>query len=141
MGGAGLPLAGGCQCGKVRYEVRGAPLQLYACHCTECRRQSGSAFGMSLQVRRDDLVVTQGEPAVWERGTDAGNRLACWFCPHCGTRLYHENNPSRGWATVKAGTLDTPVDFAGAMHIWTSRALPGVVIPEGAACYPEEPPR
>lgn len=141
LGETGLPLMGGCQCGKVRYAVSGEPLQLYACHCTECRRQSGSAFGMSLQVRRGDLAVTRGQPAAWERGTDAGNRLACWFCPDCGTRLYHENNPSRGWATVKPGSLDAPVDFRAAVHIWTSRALPGVVFPADATTYPEEPPR
>lgn len=135
------PRTGGCQCGTVRYAVTGAPLALYVCHCTECRKQSGSAFGMSLQVHSDDLQVTAGKPRVWERGTDSGNRLACWFCPTCGSRLWHENNPSRGWKTIKAGSLDAAIDMRGAMHIWTSRALPGVVIPADAERYPEEPPR
>jgi hypothetical protein len=39
---------GGCQCGRVRYRVEGEPLTLGICHCTECQRQSGSAFGMSM---------------------------------------------------------------------------------------------
>lgn len=43
---------GGCQCGSVRYEFAGEPLALYVCHCIECRRQSASAFGMSLAVPR-----------------------------------------------------------------------------------------
>ncbi len=36
---------GGCQCGNIRYEVVGTPKQLVVCHCTDCQRQSGSAFG------------------------------------------------------------------------------------------------
>ena len=44
---AGSVQTGGCQCGAVRYEVTGPPIKLYVCHCTECQRQSGSAFGMS----------------------------------------------------------------------------------------------
>ena len=134
------PVSGGCQCGAVRYAIAGAPLALYACHCRECRKQSGSAFGLSLQVRRDDLRLTAGEPRVWERPTDSGGRLACWFCPACGSRLWHEPVPGRGTATVKAGSLDADIDMAGAIHIWTSRALPGVAIPSDAQTWPEEPP-
>jgi hypothetical protein len=42
----------GCQCGAVRYQVEGDPLAVVICLCTECQRQSGSAFGMSFAVRR-----------------------------------------------------------------------------------------
>jgi hypothetical protein len=36
-----LPLTGQCQCGQVRYEIRAEPVAVWACHCTECQRQSG----------------------------------------------------------------------------------------------------
>jgi hypothetical protein len=39
---------GRCQCGAVRYEVLGRPHVIWACHCTICQRQSGSAFGMAV---------------------------------------------------------------------------------------------
>ena len=39
-----LPMTGGCQCGAIRYEIVGFPLFLYTCNCTDCQRQSGSAF-------------------------------------------------------------------------------------------------
>jgi len=52
-----LPLTGGCQCGTVRYQITAAPLAVYVCHCTECQRQSGSAFALSLAVPRDALAV------------------------------------------------------------------------------------
>ncbi len=52
-----LPLQGGCACGAVRYTLKSAPVALFACHCTLCQRQSGSAFGQSLRVRRADLDI------------------------------------------------------------------------------------
>lgn len=36
------PVAGGCQCGQVRYEVRGKLRDVIACHCVQCRRTSGT---------------------------------------------------------------------------------------------------
>lgn len=132
-------LSGGCQCGAIRYRCTGQPLALYACHCNECRKQSGSAFGMSLQVPRESLAVTQGEPRFWTRPTDSGRRLKCAFCDNCGTRVWHEPDPPRGTATIKAGSLDEPVDFSTAIHIWTASRLPGVEIPAGADQVPGEP--
>ena len=41
---------------------------------------------------------------------------------------------------VKGGSLDQPIDLTSAVHLWTSRKLPGVVVPPGAQQYPEEPP-
>ena len=43
---------GGCLCGAVRYELIGVPERLYACHCKECQRQSGSAFDMPYWLKR-----------------------------------------------------------------------------------------
>lgn len=132
---------GGCQCGAVRYEVPDEPHALFACHCLECQKQSASAHGISYIVRRSDLRLTRGKPSSWVRAADSGNRLRCWFCPDCGSRLFHESEPAGDdWASVKGGSLDQPVDFAKAVHIWTARKLPGVVIPPGAKQYPGEPP-
>lgn len=130
---------GGCQCGAVRYESAGAPLALYACHCTECRKQSASAFGMSLLVPRAGFRVTKGQPKVWTRGADSGRHVHCFFCPDCGARLWHEREGIAETVTIKAGSLDEPVDFSTAIHIWTSRKLPGVQIPENPLQFPGEP--
>ena len=52
---------GGCQCGNIRYEIVGTPNALVVCHCTDCQRQSGSAFGMTLPVNEADFRLTKGE--------------------------------------------------------------------------------
>lgn len=131
---------GGCQCGTVRYESAGESRALYVCHCIECRKQSASAFGLSLSVPRSGFRVTQGNPEFWTRPANSGRRVKCFFCPTCGSRLWHEREGLDEWISIKAGSLDEPVDMTKAIHIWTSRKLHGVVIPEDALQYPEEPP-
>jgi hypothetical protein len=128
---------GGCQCGAVRYEILAPPLKLYVCHCRECRKQTASAFGISAIVRREDFCLTHGEPKSWVRVADRGCRLRLMFCPDCGTRVWHDRE-GVDWPTVsiEGGSLDQPLDLRAAVHVWTSRKLPGVVIPEGAAQFP-----
>ena len=130
---------GGCQCGALRYESAGEPIALYVCHCRECQKQSASAFGMSLQVPRAGLRVTRGTPKFWTRPTDSGRRLRCVFCAHCGSRVWHEREGAAETLTIKAGSLDEPVDFSTAIHIWTSRKLPGMAIPADAQQFLQEP--
>ncbi len=133
------PLTGRCQCGAVQYEIAGEPVELYVCHCRECRKQSASAFGISAIVRRDALRLTRGTVRSWSRPTASGRRLDCKFCADCGSRLWHETAGDEPHVSVKGGSLDEPVDLGKAVHIWTSRKLPGVVIPAGAVQFPEEP--
>ena len=82
------PYTGGCQCGQVRYELTGEPIRLIACHCTECQRQSGSAFGMSMLVRQDDLKIS-GVTKSFVRVVDSGNENITVFCPDCGVRIHN----------------------------------------------------
>ena len=132
-------LTGGCQCGTARYEITGEPLELYVCHCRECQKQSCSAFGISVYFRRKDFRLTQGTVKTWSRATDRGGTLNCAFCPNCGSRLWHQIAGEEETLSVKGGSLDQPVDLRNAVHIWTSRKLPGVIIPEGAAQFRQEP--
>lgn len=131
--------SGGCQCGDIRYLAPRKSLALYVCHCTECRKQSSSAFGVSFTVRRDAFKVMQGQPAFWARQTASGHTLECAFCRSCGSRLWHQSSGYPETMNVKGGSLDEAVDLTDAVHIWTSSKLPGVAIPGKALCYPKEP--
>ncbi len=131
-------LSGACQCGALRYQVEGDPVGLYVCHCRECQKQSASAFGISVIVPAKAFRVTQGTVREWSRRTDTGRMLACMFCAECGTRICHVS-PGAPTLSVKGGSLASPVDLTGAVHIWTARALRGVVIPKDAVQFPGEP--
>lgn len=130
---------GSCQCGSVRFECAARPLELYICHCTECRRQSASAFGISFIVPRDSFRLLSGTPRYWARDADSGGKVECAFCPDCGTRLWHQDAADSRTMAIKGGSLDDPPSLSRAHHIWTKRKLEGMVILEGARAYPEEP--
>ncbi|MCA1368871.1 GFA family protein [Bradyrhizobium sp. BRP14] len=80
---------GGCQCRHCRYRIAGKSLSLFACHCRECQRQSGSAFGMALWIQHSEITLLTGKIASWTRETPSGRHMVCEFCPECGTRLFH----------------------------------------------------
>ena len=99
------PYTGGCQCGSVRYVVTTGPIRLLACHCKECQRQSGSAFGMSMPVKKTSLTVT-GRTKQFTRGADSGNEVTGVFCPECGVRIYHVLKSTQDVVSIKPGTFD-----------------------------------
>jgi hypothetical protein len=112
---------GGCQCGFVRYQLEGEPLGIAVCHCTECQRQSGSAFGMSIVIRREALRLIRGALKTFTRTADSGHAVVCAFCPDCGVRIYHEPRWLDGILTVKPGTLDDTSFLRPTMEVWTKR--------------------
>ena len=130
------PKLGGCQCGRIRYRIDGAPLDLVVCHCTECQRQSGSAFGMSLFVAAPSFRLVSGELKSFKVRCDSGRTKTCTFCGDCGTRIYHQTNSAS--MSVKAGTLDNTSSLTPTAHYWTKRKLSWVVIPDGVKCVADD---
>ena len=83
--------------------------------------------------------MSRGAVSFWSRPTDTGRTLACAFCPGCGSRLWHQAADPADPLSVKGGSLDAPLDLSAAVHIWTVRKLPGVLIPASARRFPAEP--
>ena len=135
----GALYTGGCQCGHIRYELKAEPLTIYVCHCTECQKQSSSAFGMSMPVPREAVVITQGQPKVWSRRAESGREVTCLFCGDCGTRLFH--NPARHpkITNVKPGTLDDTSWLQPVGNLWTRSAQRWVHIGEQMLNYEAQP--
>jgi hypothetical protein len=133
------PMTGGCQCGAVRYEIDAEPLTVIACHCTECQRQSASAFGMTMPVPREALKITKGAPAHWARTAESGNIVGAAFCATCGVRLYHEP-ANKALLNVKPGTLDDASWIAPVGHIWTEKAQPWMLAQLKGVLYPRQQP-
>jgi hypothetical protein len=130
---------GGCQCGEVRYEVVGTPRKLIVCHCTDCQRQSGSAFGMTLVVNEAGFRLTQGEVKTFASTSAAGRAKLGAFCPQCGTRIYHKPEWRPGTVSVKPGTLDDTSELRPDMHIWISSKQPWVTIPDRVETHDTNP--
>jgi hypothetical protein len=120
-----LPLAGGCQCGGLRYEISQPPLMVYNCHCTDCQKISG-AFSTPMTVLQSSFSFTKGEPRTFEWTSDMGNRRFGWFCGDCGCRIAHGQVPAAGFLSVRGGTLDDTSWLEPVGDIWMRSAQPWV---------------
>ena len=132
-------IAGGCQCGEVRYVLEPKPYNIYACHCLECQKQSSAAFALSMPVQFEDMEI-EGSTAEYLRSTDSGTRTRCIFCPDCGTRLYHRSHSSPEIVTIKAGTLDNTGSIRPVAHLWVSRKQPWVILDDDVPAFSTQPP-
>lgn len=134
-----IALRGGCLCGAVRYTLAAPPLAVAACHCSRCRRQSGSAYSVNLIVRAQALQI-EGELASFEdRETDSGAPLSRDHCARCGSPIRSVPSAAPKLVALKAGTLDDPSSFPPRMHIWTSSKLPWVEVPAGMVQFERGP--
>ncbi|KAL4861911.1 hypothetical protein BDV12DRAFT_203521 [Aspergillus spectabilis] len=106
-----LLFSGGCSCGRIRYIVRlpaDQPMpKLVICHCTNCKRNSGSSFSCNLVLPATALEFVAGEPKVFFDSTDEGPRKPRrQFCGDCGTPFTSEPAQPSGIISLKWGTLD-----------------------------------
>jgi hypothetical protein len=134
------PYSGGCLCGAVRYRVNSEPETLYACHCTDCQRRVGTAFALSLVVRRDALELTRGETVPYSAKLPDGRQKNGQLCATCSTRLWGESVRNPAFVIVQPGTLDDTSWLRPVAHIWTRSAQPWIRFPEGAALFETQPP-
>jgi hypothetical protein len=128
-------VAGGCQCGAVRYEIAAPALPVvYACHCTECQTQSGSAFALQMPVLENMLSVI-GETVSGARTQPSGAVGTIFCCAKCLVRLYSKNSTRPGMIVVRAGTLDESAHISPKFHLWVRSKQDWIVIPDGAIAY------
>jgi hypothetical protein len=132
------PALGGCLCGHVRYQLREDPIAFYACHCTDCQRGSGSAFGLSMIVRSQALEHLQGELRRISVALPGGRTSQTVRCAECGTRLWSEPVKFPQVRTLRPGTLDQPRAYEPFGNMWTASAHPWVALAPGP-CFERQP--
>jgi hypothetical protein len=120
-----MELKGGCLCGAVRYTARAEPVILGICHCRDCQKFTGSAFGFLVGVPRiafeiDGVVKRFAKPA------DSGKPIVRLFCPECGSSVAEELASQPGLVLINGGTLDDPTAVIPATEIYCDRMLPWV---------------
>ncbi len=119
---------GGCLCGAVRFAIT-APIAAAAyCHCTDCRRVTGSAFNISVGVQLAAFTLT-GTPTGHTSRAESGAVLARHFCGACGSPLYTSSDSAPERIFVKAGALDDPDLIEPADQSWTRSQVARSVIP------------
>ncbi len=108
-------LTGSCLCGAVTYEAAGEPQRFFFCHCSRCRKASGSAHAANIFVQPGTLRFLTGEEQIRKFRLPEAARFANHLCGNCGARL-----PRVGGDTVviPAGSLDTEAPIAPQARIY-----------------------
>jgi hypothetical protein len=114
---------GGCHCGRITYEANIDPDKVGVCHCTDCQTLSGSAFVVYVPVPKDALTL-RGEPKLYVKTAESGNRRAQAFCPECGTRIYASADTDPGVFNLRIGTVRQRASLAPRTQLWCRSALP-----------------
>lgn len=131
---------GSCLCGTVRYEIRGEFGAGFYCHCTRCRKASGTAFASNAVVAADDFVITSGAETLKTFVADTGLHRS--FCGNCGAPIIsrREGVPQ---VRVRLGALDTPLGAGQGpkAHIYVASKADWWEIRDDFPQYPAAPPR
>ena len=105
---------GRCLCGAVRFTIDGAMSDLSACHCSQCRRQSGH-YPVAALAAKTDLTFQAGATLRWYRSSDVARR---GFCGTCGSFLFWDDG-GPDWS-INVGSLDQPTGLSLASHIFVA---------------------
>jgi hypothetical protein len=107
---------GGCLCGSVRFEVRGALRDVLICHCLFCQRMH-THVGAYAACAPPDLRIISSRTLRWHRSSPGVRR---GFCRKCGSSLFWE--PTRAThISISAGSLDRPTGLKVMEHIFLAQ--------------------
>ena len=133
-----FPQPGGCVCGDVRYALTADPVTLYVCHCTDCQRESGASFTLSMIVHRESVEVLQGDVREYAVELPDGRHKGARYCSRCMTPFFFESRV-QPLAGLSPGTLDDTSWLQPAGHIWTRSAQPWIQIPSDVPRFEQQP--
>ena len=133
-------IIGSCLCGAVRFESDAEPVMTAACHCSHCRKQSGSAFSVVVAIPADSFTNTGSALKTYEDIGASGKPVLRKFCGECGSPIITEAKAYEGLIFIKAGALDDPSVVEVGAEIWCDSRLEWSNIPSGLTQFPGNPP-
>lgn len=114
-----------CCCGSLRVVATGEPELVIACHCEECQRRTGSAFGVGAYFRREQ-VAPSGPASTYRRAGQDGRALTLRFCPTCGSTVWWEADFRPGHVGVALGALGDTTLAPPSRSVWEQSRHPWV---------------
>jgi hypothetical protein len=127
-------VTGGCLCGGVRFEVTGPFLRANHCHCSRCRRHSGTAVCTQARVRREHFRLLSGDELIRVYGRGAGAVKA--FCSVCGSSLFGGTWPEGPQVSIRLGAFDGDPGIRPQFHTFVDSKAPWDAITDDLPQYP-----
>jgi len=117
----------GCGCGALKVTVTGATLNVHACSCPACQRDSGSTFTYTAFFPESAVVAIEGEHRSWRRTGSSGGWVESSFCPTCGVTVFRHWEVLPGVFGIPVGCFADPsfeqpgkLYFSSRRHHWLS---------------------
>ena len=131
-------LTGGCLCGGVRFEVEAPLIRANHCHCSRCRRHSGTAVCTQARVRREQFRLVAGAELIRVyRGNAGGDGFAVKaFCSVCGSSLFGGTWPEGPQVSIRLGAFDDDPGIRPQFHTFVDSRAPWDEITDGLPQYP-----
>ncbi|WP_234493811.1 GFA family protein [Vibrio maritimus] len=123
-----MVLTGGCQCGKVRYEVKGEPMNQMFCYCSDCQERTGGDKWFGVWYSHDNFKFTGAETKIYTRKGSTGADVHNHFCPDCGVTVCADITAGNLF-TINGPSFDSSAHLAPKMAIFTASAPNWAVLP------------
>ena len=112
---------GSCLCGSIQFESDGGVTDIIHCHCSLCRKASGSAYATNGFINAEDIKLTDKNNTLTFYESSEGKRK--YFCKTCGSPIYSSNSQSLKRLRLRLGILDTEISERPISHNFvTSKA-------------------
>ena len=134
------PVRGSCLCEGVRFEVTALFLRANYCHCTRCRKHSGTGALVQGRVPAEAFRLLQGEDLIEVYRPQGGMVKA--FCRVCGSSLFGGTWPEGPEVSIRLGSLDDDPGIRPQFHTFVDSVAPWETIPEdGLPRFSERAPK
>lgn len=118
-----MKCAGSCHCGAITFDCEVDPERVMICHCTDCQTLSGTVYRTILPVPEADFTLLSGEPKVYVKTGDSGNRRQQTFCPACGSPIYAcPDAPGPKTLNLRVGALKERDRLVPKLQLWARSA-------------------
>ena len=117
-----MVVRGGCLCRSIEFEVDLPFLKFVKCHCSRCRKATGSAFAANAYVLPQAFRWKSGENDVVRFDLAEARSFSTSFCRHCGSPLPHATRSGREIIIPAGSLLDDPGASPTIDSCWSSRA-------------------
>ena len=136
---AQFTLKGSCLCGAVAYEVTGEPKRFYHCHCSRCRKVTGTGHASNMFFQPGALKWIHGEEQVRTYKIPEAKRFTNSFCATCGSRLPRQAKDS-DVVLIPAGSLDDEAPMKPQARIFSESRASWSCTDGELPIYPALPP-
>ena len=135
-----MRIEGGCHCGYITYEAEIDPETVSICHCTDCQTLTGTAYRNNVRSLEGTFKLLAGQPKIYVKTAESGNKRAHGFCPECGTPIYSTTVSNPKVHGLRVGSIRQRAELRPKTQGWCRPALPWVQNLSAVPQFPKQRP-